>query len=99
MQTLREVTHARLPDTNPQKYRTCCDRLYEEALQPLFDQFLPTVPGGAYTLSVDVNGYLPCHHRKCAQPLTGNYDTDLLQSRDRRIYDTVEVLNPDTRVD
>ena len=79
-----------IPDTDPPKYHTRYDRLFEEALQPLFDQFLPSVPGGAYTLGVDVNGYLPCHHSQCSRPLTGDHETDLLQSRDRRIYNNVE---------
>ena len=37
-----------------------------------------------------MNGYLPCHHRQCSQPLTGGYETDCIQSRDRQIYNNVE---------
>ncbi len=48
------------------------------------------MPGGVYTLAVDVNGYLPSHHAQCSQPLTGDNQTDLLQSQDRRIYSNVE---------
>jgi methyl-accepting chemotaxis protein len=35
---------------------------------------------------VDSNGYLSTHHSKNQRPLTGNYDVDLLNSREKRMY-------------
>ena len=41
-------------------------------------------------MCVDINGYVPTHNSQFSQPLTGDYDTDLLHSREKRIYATVE---------
>jgi len=56
-------------------------------MQPLFDKGLEIFPGGAiYSLVVDSNGYLSTHHAKNQRPLTGNYETDLVGSREKRHY-------------
>jgi methyl-accepting chemotaxis protein len=34
----------------------------------------------------DVNGYAPTHMSKASQPLTGNAQTDLANSRDKRLF-------------
>ncbi|PLX69870.1 MAG: hypothetical protein C0603_02745 [Denitrovibrio sp.] len=39
-----------------------------------------------YSLPVDINGYLPCHHAEFSNAMTGNYDVDILKSRHMRIY-------------
>ena len=36
---------------------------------------------------VDRNGYLPTHNSKYTQPLTGDYKTDLVGNRTKRIFD------------
>jgi methyl-accepting chemotaxis protein len=75
-----------IPGTDPQKYNTAYDLHFDETLQPLFDQALSTIPGAVYALTVDRNGYLPTHHRQNQQPLTGDYDHDLIHSREKRMY-------------
>ena len=42
--------------------------------------------GSIYCLCVDVNGYAGTHNSRFSQPLTGDYETDLLNSRDKRIF-------------
>jgi methyl-accepting chemotaxis protein len=37
---------------------------------------------------VDVNGYAPTHIKKASRPLTGNPQVDLVQSRDKRIFNS-----------
>lgn len=73
--------------TNPQKYQTCYDREFDQQVRALFDQQLQQVGGGNYALWVDQNGYAPTHNARFAQPLTGDADTDLLNSRDKRLFD------------
>ena len=38
-------------------------------------------------LCVDANGYAGTHNKRFSQPLTGDYEHDLLHSRDKRIFD------------
>lgn len=76
--------------TDPQKYRTAYDAELEKALQSFFDRNLEALPGGIYFLCVDVNGYLPTHHARFSQSPTGDYQTDLTNSRHKRIYDSNE---------
>lgn len=75
-----------IPGTNPQKFKTTYDHLFDEVLQPLYDEALAAIPGAIYALTVDRNGYLPTHHRKNQQPLTGDYERDLIHSREKRMY-------------
>ncbi|MDD5284214.1 MAG: hypothetical protein PHD54_00005 [Desulfuromonadaceae bacterium] len=55
-------------------------------MQPLFDKGLESLPGAIYSLVVDSNGYLSTHHSKNQRPLTGNYETDLVNRREKRHY-------------
>ena len=43
-------------------------------------------PQLAYAGAVDSNGYFPTHNRKFSQPLTGNYERDLVNNRTKRIF-------------
>ena len=40
-----------------------------------------------YAGAVDNNGYFPTHNKCFSQPLTGNYDTDIVKNRTKRIFD------------
>jgi len=75
-----------LPNTRPQKYKTCYDAHFEQELQPLYDQLVKEIKGGTFALCVDVNGYGPTHNSKFSKPLSGDYDSDLATSRDKRIF-------------
>jgi len=44
------------------------------------------MPQLAYAGAVDNNGYFPTHNKKFSQPLTGDYDTDLVNNRTKRIF-------------
>ena len=39
-----------------------------------------------YAGAVDKNGYFPTHNNKFSHPLTGDYATDLANSRTKRIF-------------
>jgi len=39
-----------------------------------------------YAIAVDRKGYAPTHNNKFNQPLSGNYDRDLIQNRSKRIF-------------
>lgn len=75
-----------VPNTYPQKYKTNYDSVFEKEFQSIFDQVLSIIPGTQFFICVDINGYAPTHNSKCAKPVTGNRDWDLLYSRDKRIF-------------
>lgn len=81
-----DTNYQQIPRTDPPKYSTCYDRHFEQNLRPLYDETVKQTPGGIFALCVDVNGYGPTHNSKYAQPLTGDHAVDLLNSRDKRIY-------------
>ena len=75
-----------IPNTNPQKFAVSYNDAFDRELQPLFDKGLESLPGSIYSLVVDSNGYLSTHHSKNQKPLTGKYEIDLVNSREKRHY-------------
>lgn len=73
-------------NTNPQKFTTEFATALDNVLQSYLDKMLTEIPGCIYAIPIDKNGYLPTHHSHLSQPMTGNFEQDLLHSRDKRIY-------------
>lgn len=82
-----DVNYQQIPDTDPPKFSTCYDATLEREFQPLYDQMTRELKGTTYCLCVDKNGYGPTHNSRFSQPLTGDYQIDLMQSRDKRFFD------------
>lgn len=76
-----------IPDTDPVKYQTDYDSIFERELQSQYDRLVAELDGSIYCLCVDVNGYAGTHNKCFSQPLCGDYETDLLRSRDKRMFD------------
>lgn len=72
--------------SRPAKYHTAYDQLLANAAQPLYDQLVKETPGGKFALLVDVNGYGPTHNSWYSKPPTGNPEQDLVNSRDKRLF-------------
>jgi methyl-accepting chemotaxis protein len=72
--------------TNPQKHTSAFDRYTDEVLPALQEAVLQDCPQIAYAGAVDNNGYFPTHNRKFSQPLTGDYEVDLVNNRTKRIF-------------
>lgn len=81
-----DSNYKKVANTSPQKFETSFTQAFIAEMQPLFDEDKPTIDGSIYCLAVDRNGYLPAHHKAFSQPMTGNPETDLLNSRHQRIY-------------
>jgi methyl-accepting chemotaxis protein len=75
-----------IPNTNPQKHSTAFDSFTDRALPALQEGLLAAMPQLAYAGAVDNNGYFPTHNKKFSQPLTGDYDTDFVNNRTKRIF-------------
>ncbi|MEJ2153749.1 MAG: methyl-accepting chemotaxis protein [Desulfobacteraceae bacterium] len=75
-----------IPNTDPQKYTTAYTRQFDAVFQSYFDGILDELDGTIYAVTLDVNGYLATHHKKYSQPTTGNYEVDVVNSRDKRMF-------------
>ena len=83
---LFDRTYMPIPNTNPQKHKTAFDSFTDRALPAVQEAILERMPQIAYAGAVDNNGYFPTHNRKFSKPLTGNYETDLVNNRTKRIF-------------
>ncbi|MDH4394241.1 MAG: methyl-accepting chemotaxis protein [Limnobacter sp.] len=81
-----DQSYKAIPNTNPQKYSTQYDRQVEGQLQRVYDNLVASVPGSVFSLCVDVSGYAPTHNGKYSQKPTGNIKLDLVNSRDKRLF-------------
>lgn len=75
-----------IPDTNPQKHATPYNDLADKVLPAIQEPLLAQQADFVYAICADINGYVPTHNDKFCKPLTGNYDTDLVGNRTKRIY-------------
>jgi methyl-accepting chemotaxis protein len=75
-----------IPDTNPQKYKTRFDNFTDQTFPGIQEPILERIPQALYAGAVDVNGYFPTHNKCFSQPMTGNYEKDLVNSRTKRIF-------------
>lgn len=74
------------PGQKPAHFLTSYTEQVEGRLQPLFDGFLQQRPELIYAVAVNNQGYLPVHHSRVSKPLTGNFEVDNVNSRNRRIF-------------
>jgi methyl-accepting chemotaxis protein len=81
-----DFQYQKVPQTIPQKYTTSYTASFTQKMQPIFDERLGLTGGAIYCLAIDKNGYLASHHQKFSQPMTGDPQKDLLNSRQQRIY-------------
>ena len=72
--------------TNPPKYHTAYDSFTDQQLPAIQEPILSRHANVLYAGAVDRKGYFPTHNKKFSQPLTGNYEKDLLQNRSKRIF-------------
>jgi methyl-accepting chemotaxis protein len=79
-----------IPNTNPQKFTTAFSDAMIKELQQYVDKILKEIPGGIYSIPVDRKGYLAVHHSHVSKPTTGNYEVDLVQSRNMRFFFTTQ---------
>ncbi|WP_372833944.1 methyl-accepting chemotaxis protein [Pontibacterium sp.] len=72
--------------TNPQKYSTRYDQYTDRALPPVQEAALNDNRDLVYAIVTDPNGYVPTHNNQFAHPPTGDYKTDLVKSRSKRLF-------------
>lgn len=75
-----------IANTNPAKFHTAYDRFTDQHLPAIQEPVLQRLSYVLYAGAVDRKGYFPTHNQKFNQPLTGDYQRDLLQNRSKRIF-------------
>lgn len=72
--------------TNPQKYHTQYDKFTDQVLPGIQEPALSRHQSMVYAIVTDPNGFVPTHNNQFANPPTGDYDTDLVKSRSKRLF-------------
>jgi methyl-accepting chemotaxis protein len=81
-----------IPKTDPQKYTTPYEALAARDLVGPEDKALARSPSFQYAIITDVNGYVPAHNTRFAQPLTGKSAEDYVNNRTKRILADIPSL-------
>lgn len=71
--------------TDPQKFSTPYDQLADRDLVGPEDKILTRSTAMQYAIVTDINGYVPTHNTRFAQPLTGNAQQDYVNNRTKRM--------------
>jgi methyl-accepting chemotaxis protein len=74
-----------IPGTDPPKFHTRFDRLFDERFPTLLDGFLKD-ERVVFAVLTDRNGYIPTHNSRYNQPLTGDRDHDKMWNRSKRKF-------------
>ncbi len=75
-----------IPNTNPPKFSSRFDAFCDRVLPLVQEQVLKDNPNLIFAICTDKRGYVPTHNDKFAQAPTGDYATDLVKSRSKRIF-------------
>lgn len=75
-----------IKNTNPLKHSTKFDTFTDKVLPAIQEPILEE-DCILYAGAVDNNGYFPTHNKCFSQPLTGDFDTDIVKNRTKRIFD------------
>ncbi|GBL05892.1 methyl-accepting chemotaxis protein [Glaciecola sp. KUL10] len=76
-----------IPNTNPVKHSTKFDSFTDKVLPDIQEPILNNNDDIIYAGAVNTQGYFPTHNLCFSKPLTGDYDTDLVSNRTKRIFD------------
>jgi methyl-accepting chemotaxis protein len=81
-----DTNYRPISGTDPPKYHTAYDDFTDDNVLGIEDAYLDD-QDVIYVVAVDVNGYLPTHNTRYSASLTGDYETDLVGNRTKRIFD------------
>ena len=76
-----------IANTNPQKYRVTWGDAFTRDGQGLLDSCLADVKGASFAVAVTSDSYLSAHNSKFSQPMTGDYERDLIGNRTCRKFE------------
>lgn len=87
-----DTNYIKIPDTNPQKYKTRYDAIFDKYIQKIQDEFLLD-PDVEFAVLIDSNGYVPTHNSKYSLPQSKDPQENLLYSRSKRNFSMFPAIN------
>lgn len=82
-----------VPKTDPLKFTTPYDTLADRDLVGPEDRALARSAAWQYAIITDINGYVPAHNTRFAQPLTGVTAQDYVNNRTKRMFGDLASLS------
>jgi methyl-accepting chemotaxis protein len=82
-----------IPKTDPQKFSSPYDSLADRDLVGPEDKALARSAAMQYAIVTDINGYVPAHNTRFAQPLSGTLAQDYVNNRTKRIFGDAASVN------
>ena len=70
-----------------QKFHLSWDDEYKKRCQSYLEEALHSIPGSAYAVGVNTDGYCSAHNLQFSKPLTGNPEVDLVGNRCNRKFE------------
>lgn len=84
---LFDRNYQEISGSDPQKYTTRFDSFTDRMLPAIQEPILERLQHVLFAGAVDNNGYFPTHNNRYSKPLTGDYQTDIIGNRTKRIFD------------
>src|SRR3546814_15718764 len=85
MEQLFDTNYVRVPNSNPERFRTSLWDWADAHWRPLFDRIVAQHPEIKMSSAGDMNGFLPTHISDCSRAPTGDLEHDTAHFRNGRI--------------
>ncbi len=82
---IMDTNYVEIPGTDPKKYTTQYDAVFDKTIQKIQDEFLND-EDVVFAILFDRNGYVPTHNSKYSRPLGKDRNINLNYSRSKRNY-------------
>jgi hypothetical protein len=82
---IMDTNYVEIKGTDPKKYTTQYDSLFDKTIQKLEDEFLND-EDVVFSILIDKNGYVPTHNSKYSRPPGKDRDKNLYYSRSKRNF-------------
>jgi len=80
-----DTNYIQIPGTNPPKFNTKYDAIFDQKIQQIEDEFLRD-QDVIFAVLIDKNGYVPTHNSKFSKPATNDKNHNLQFSRSKRNF-------------
>jgi hypothetical protein len=85
VEQLMDTNYVEIKGTDPKKYTTSYDALFDSTIQKFEDEFLND-EDVVFAILIDRNGYVPTHNSKFSRPLGKDREKNLYYSRSKRNF-------------
>ncbi len=82
---IMDTSYVPIEGTNPPKFRTKYDAVFDNTIQKFEDEFLND-EDVVFSILIDKNGYVPTHNSKYSRPLGPDNNKNLFYSRSKRNF-------------